>query len=119
MRGEIDSAREVATAAVDAGLDDRWGSDTVFLRLLRDRAFETGDHDEVLGFYRDFRPELFSESPAIDASNIYIATDLVLLLRRAGQADAAESLLRIAMDWQNSNHPDGVYGFEYEIIKTE
>ncbi|MBT8066660.1 MAG: hypothetical protein KJO09_05430 [Gammaproteobacteria bacterium] len=118
-RGEVDKAFEISSAALHAGLDDRWGSLQVFLRIVRDQGLASGELDESLRFYRTMVPGLFVKEPTIDASGIAIAADLALLLQAAGEDTQAASLLDNALAWYAENQPDGVWGFLYNIVDIE
>jgi len=119
MRGDFDAAYDVSISALRAGLDNRWGSDGVFLRIVRDRALETGEYDEVTNLYRVRYPGLFASPPQLNNFNIFYAADVALLLQHSGQADAADTLVKAALDWRAHNHPDGVYGYEFGVIQAE
>jgi tetratricopeptide (TPR) repeat protein len=111
QRGQADEALAVAREALAAKLDDRWYSKSVFLRLLRNEAFRTGNYDEALSAYRKHRPALFKNSPEIAVTNIYTAADLALLLRRSGQPDAADTLIDAAIDWYEQSQFNGIHGY--------
>jgi hypothetical protein len=110
MRGQPDKAFEVARRALDAELDDRWLSDLVFLRLTRDHLMQTNEFVDAIAFYRSRRPKLFNEPPAIDIDNVEIAADLALLLRRAGEKKAADTLIEASLSWYRDTQVPGVYG---------
>lgn len=82
---------------LDAGLDDRWGSDGVFLRTVRDHAIRSRQFEPALDYYRARHPGLFAD-------------DLALLLRHAGDEDLANRLLDAAIDRYDAITPDGVHG---------
>ncbi len=111
LRGKSLEATAVASQALEAGLDDRWFSDRIFLRQMRDDAFQNGDLDVALKWYRDRHPELFGSAPDFDVRNINSAADLALLLRQAGNVDAAAALIAAGIDWYERELPQGVYGF--------
>jgi TolB-like protein/Tfp pilus assembly protein PilF len=118
-RGNIESAVAISRAAIEAQLDDRWGSDQVFLSILRDRALQSGEFEEMLGLYRTRWPELFLTDPQPDLYNFYIVPDVVLLMQHAGLEREGKSLADATIDWYVENLPDGVYGWVYGIIKAE
>jgi TolB-like protein/Tfp pilus assembly protein PilF len=97
MSGQEERALAVARGALAARLDDRWGSDWVFLRTLRDEALRTGDFAEALAWYEQCAPELFGELPSVDSSNIGKAADLAHLLQAAGRDDKARNILELVV----------------------
>ena len=119
LRGEQQAAYETAKAAFESGIDDRWGSDQVLLRAIRDHAFATGQYDEALHWYRSRRPELFELPRELHLGNYFVVPDLALLLQRAGRAVEADEMLTETLAWYEDNIPDGVYGFDFGIIKPE
>jgi len=118
-RGDVESAVEISRAVIDAGLNDRWASDQVFYRMLRDNAFESGDLDEVMVLYRARWPELFLEAAEIDVNNWYIAPDVALLLQRSGQQRESSLLVDSAIEWYEKTVPAGVYRYPNGIVKPE
>jgi TolB-like protein/Tfp pilus assembly protein PilF len=119
LRGEQQAAYETAAAAFESGIDDRWGSDQVLLRAIRDHAFATGQYDEALHWYRLRRPELFESPRELHLGNYFVVPDLALLLQRAGRAVEAGEMLTETLAWYEDNIPDGVSGFDFGIIKPE
>jgi TolB-like protein/Tfp pilus assembly protein PilF len=93
MSGQQDRALAIARRALAAQLDDRWGSDTTFLRAVRDEALKTGDYGEALVWYRQRIPEVFAGPPQIVGSNIQKAADLAHLLQAAGRQEEAQQIL--------------------------
>lgn len=118
-RGAEDDAHAIAKAAQEAGVAARWGSDKVLLRAIRDRGLRTGEFDEALAWYRKLYPELFESPVEADGRNFYIAPDLALLLQRSGQPELANRILASTLEWYENNVPDGVYGYDFGIIKVE
>jgi len=93
MSDQQDKALAVARGALAGQLDDRWGSDSTFLRTVRDEALRIGDYGEALAWYRQRVPELFDDPAQIDATNIEKAADLAHLLQAAGQQEEARRIL--------------------------
>ena len=98
MSGQPDRALAVARKALAAQLDDRWGSDSVFLRTVRDEALRTGDYGEALTWYEQRLPTLFSELITLNGSNIEKAADLGHLLLAAGEKERATYILQSVVD---------------------
>lgn len=119
QRGQYDEALAVARRALEADLDDRWGSDAVFLRLVRDDAFKTGAITDARAWYRDRHPELLQESPKITIDNINAAADLALLLQQAGEADNADTLIDAGLAWYRETQAPGVHGYLANIVDVE
>ncbi len=111
LQGKLREATVIARQALEAGLDDRWFSDRIFLRQVRDAAFQHGDLDDALEWYRDRHPKLFDRAPEFDVNNINASADLALLLRRAGDDDKAAALIAAAINWYETEMPQGVYGY--------
>ena len=118
-RGHDDKALAIAREALAAGLDDRWGSDEVFLRLLRDDAIRSGELELALGAYRKRYPELFTSSPTISINTVNSAANLVLLLQRAGRQAAAKTLLDASFAWFYETGPDVVHGTLGNMVDVE
>ena len=116
LRDEFDDALAIARDALAAGLDDRWFSKNMFLRMLRDEGLRTGDLDSSISLYRENRPELFETPPVITVDNIYAAADLALLLRYADNPVPAEVLVDAAISWYRKFQPDGVFGYTTSIV---
>ena len=119
QRGQYDEALAVARKALAADLDNRWGSDQVFLRLVRDDALRTGSFDEALTWYRARHPELFRDGLEITIDNVNAAADLALLLQRAGEADNADTLIDAGLTWYRETQVPGVHGYLTNIIDVE
>ncbi|MEE9142652.1 MAG: tetratricopeptide repeat protein [Gammaproteobacteria bacterium] len=117
--GENAAALETAQKALDADLFNRWGSDEVFLRIIRDASFETGEMNTAINWYRQRFPGLFQDSPKVDATNINNAANLVLLLQKAGDTERAETLLDTALNYYQTTQPPGVHGYDLNIVDTE
>jgi Tfp pilus assembly protein PilF len=111
LQGRSNEATAIARQALEAGLNDRWFSNRIFLRQVRDAALQSGDLDVAHGWYRDRHPELFDRAPDFDVDNINAAADLALLLRQADKADAAAALVAAGINWYETELPQGVYGY--------
>lgn len=109
-------ALAVAQHALEAGLDDRWFSTQVFLRLVRDDALHTGDHDAARQWYLNVHPELFEDSPSISIDNIYAAADLALLLQLSGEAERADALIQAGLAWYRQTQPATMHGYLTTIV---
>ena len=118
-RDQFDTAVEIARNALEAGLDDRWQSDEIFLRLVRDDALRSGKFKDAKSWYLDRHPELFLDAPEITASNVNAAADLALLLQRAGETAAADVIIDAGLSWIQLTQPDGVYGYLINIAVVE
>ena len=118
-RGRDDEALALAEQMLDAGIDDRWESDRILLRTVRDAAFDSGDFESVLARYRQRSPSLVSADPVITDQNINKAADLALLLRTAGDTTAADRLVDKALEWYEQSQPAGVYGYIHGLVKAE
>jgi len=118
-RGQFDAAVDIARSALEEGLDDRWQSNEIFLRLVRDDALRSGNLDDAKFWYLDRHPELFLDAPEIEISNVNPAADLALLLQRAGESTAASALINAGLAWIKQTQPEGVYGYVINIADVE
>jgi tetratricopeptide (TPR) repeat protein len=106
----FDEALAIAQQALEAGLDDRWFSRHVFLRLVRDDALRTQAYEDARQWYLDVHPELFQDSPAITVDNIYAAADFALLLQHTGEAELADRLIQASLAWYRQTQPAASHG---------
>jgi tetratricopeptide (TPR) repeat protein len=118
-RGEDEAALEIARHALSNNLDDRWGSDLTFLRIVRDAALDAGDVEEVIGLYRDRAPGAFADKPEITVDNVGYAVDAILPLQYAGEHEAASRIIDAAMDWYDRHNPSRIYGYDTFIMDAE
>jgi TolB-like protein/Flp pilus assembly protein TadD len=118
-RGEFADAVRLSRKALAADLDDRWGSDHVFLRTARDAALDAGRIDDVLGLYRERVPEVFKETPEVDLSTARYAVDLVPLLQFAGEDTAAERIIAATLDAYERLNPQRIRGYDLAIVDIE
>ncbi len=119
QRGRNDEAIDIARRALEGGLDNRWFSNRVFLRLVRDDALLTGDLDDGLGWYRDLHPELFQSLPEITVDNVNAAADLALLLQSAGETDNSDTLIDAGLAWYRRTQPVGSHGYVVDIVDVQ
>ncbi len=119
LRGKYDDALAIARQALQEGLDNRWGSEKVFLRLVRDKAVRTGDFGEARAWYRSHHPELFATAPVITVSNVNAAADLALLLQHSGEPEMADKLIDAGLAWYQETQIPGVYGNLIGIANIE
>jgi len=119
MQGRHDDALAIVRPALESGLDNRWGSNQVFLRLIRDDAIRTGNLDEARAWYQRLAPELFESTPDIDSDNVNIAANLALLMRLAGDSAAADTIIDAALMWHQQTQPAHVHGYILNIVDVE
>ena len=119
VNGRHAEAVDVARTALANQLPDRWSSEQVFLRTLRDEAIESGNAQEALGWYRQKTPELFDDEPGFDKQNIQKAADLGLLLQLAGEKDRAETLLERTIAAYDYLYVRGAANYPMSIAKVE
>jgi hypothetical protein len=110
---------EIARSALEAGLDNRWQSNEIFLRLIRDDALRRGDLEDARSWYLDRYPELFLDAPEITVGNVNVAADLALLLQRAGELAAADVIIDAGLAWIQRTQPEGVHGNLINIVDVE
>jgi hypothetical protein len=83
-------AVEIARQALRARLDDRWDSNRIFLRLVRDDALRTGAFEDALAWYRE------TQIPGVHGERIFIVD--VELLALNGETNVALDSLREAVN---------------------
>lgn len=119
MSGQPDRALAVARKALAAQLDNRWGSDGIFLRTVRDEALRTGDYGEALTWYEQRLPTLFSELITLNGSNIVKAADLGHLLLAAGEQQRAAYILQRVVDRYDEFYTIGAANFPLGAAKAQ
>lgn len=119
MTDRQDQALAVARGALAKRLDDRWGSDWMFLRTLRDEALRTGEYEEALTWYRQQVPEVFAESPQIDATNIEKSADLGHLLQAAGEDQKARDILEAVVTRYDALYSVGAANWPLGAAKAQ
>ncbi|MBT8066197.1 MAG: hypothetical protein KJO09_03070 [Gammaproteobacteria bacterium] len=117
--GERDRAIDIARASLLKGLDDRWGSDMLFLRLIADDALVSGRYEEALTWFGQKVPELMREVPRVDSGNIIKAVDLAHVLLAAGRDSKANALLEIVIDVFDTEYTLGSANYPLGISKVE
>ena len=119
MNEQRDVAVGIARSALVNDLANRWGSERVFLRTLRDEALETGMYDEAIGWYRRRQPDFFEETPLVIAPNVQRAADLGGLLLAAGQVERGHTVLNAAIADYDLEYVRGAANFPMGIAKAE
>jgi len=117
--GERDRAIDIARAALTKRLDDRWGSDGVFLRLVADDALTSGRFEEALAWFEQKTPELLGELPQVDSTNILKAVDLGHLLLASGNEEKARYLLETVVETYDDKYTLGSANYPLGISKVE
>lgn len=119
LRGEVELATSLAEEALAANLDDRWGSDWVFMRTLRDAALDAGNFDSVLDLYRDRAPQAFEPEPVITIDTVGYAQDAILLLQYSGNDEQADKLIATMLELYDRLNPNRVRGYAAAIVDVE
>ncbi|MEJ2258349.1 MAG: hypothetical protein P8X98_15420, partial [Woeseiaceae bacterium] len=117
--GERDKAIDISRASLTKGLDDRWGSDMVFLRLVADDALTTGRYEEALAWFEQKVSELAGELPQVDSTNIQKAVDLGHLLLATGSEAQARYLLETVVETYDAEYTLGSANYPLGIAKVE
>ena len=117
--GEREKAIDIARASLAKGLDDRWGSDMVFLRLVADDALTTGRYEEALAWFEKKTPELIGELPEVNSTNILKAVDLAHLLLVSGSEAQARHLLETVVATFDAEYTLGSANYPLGISKVE
>lgn len=116
---ERERAIDIARAALTKGLDDRWGSDGVFLRLVADDALTSARYQEALAWFEQKTPELLGELPQVDSTNIMKAVDLGHLLLASGNESKARYLLDAVVETYDDEYALGSANYPLGIAKVE
>jgi TolB-like protein/Tfp pilus assembly protein PilF len=117
--GERDKAIDIARASLTKGLDDRWGSDGVFLRLVTDDALTSGSYQEALAWFERKVPELLGELPQVDSTNIMKAVDLGHMMLASGNEAKARYLLEAVVETFDDEYALGAANYPLGISKVE
>ena len=117
--GNRDQAVRIARTALAAQVDDRWHSELVFLKVMRDEAILSGVYEESLAWYRQLTPGLFNDPPAVTANNVQKAVDLAHLLQLAGEHGRAESILLSAIEEYDRRYTKGAANYPLGVAKAE
>jgi tetratricopeptide (TPR) repeat protein len=116
--GADDQALAVARTALASDLEDRWGSERIFLRMVQSQALATEGYDEALAWFRRAVPECLTLEPTVNADNIRKAVDLALLLRRTGAGAQADALLREVIRRYDEMYAPGAANYPLGISKV-
>jgi serine/threonine-protein kinase len=119
VRGDRARAVRIARAALAARLDDRWQSEFVFLRVIRDEGLVSGAYEESLAWYRQLTPELFGDPPEVTVANVRKAVDLAHLLQVTGTAERAEAILSRAIEVYDGRYTKGAANYPLGVAKAE
>jgi tetratricopeptide (TPR) repeat protein len=95
--GHLDSAIKHARKAIDAQMQNRWGSDAAMVRTLLIWALDQDQTDSTLEVIRQTHPELFDAPPFVDAGNVIQAIDTAQLLQHENHDAEAKKLLKAAI----------------------
>ncbi len=117
--GDRDRALAIARSALTSQLEDRWGSESVFLQLLQIEAIESGVYDEALAWFRRLIPECLGAEPELNAGNITKAVDLAHLLMLSGDAAEAGVLLQSIVSRYDELYARGASNYPLGIAKVE
>jgi len=93
LTGNFELALQYSNRALKMDLPNRWGSDSVFMRIKRDEALANGNPRAGIEVFRERHTALFDEAPKITPANLVQAVDLAQLLKMAGKLDKATKLL--------------------------
>jgi TolB-like protein/Tfp pilus assembly protein PilF len=118
-RGNLDAATSIAKEALAADLDNRWGSDAIFMRTVRDAAIDSGDVGDILEEYRERAPGAFGDDPVLTSDNFWHAIDAVLLLQYLGDDEAADRLIDAALGFYDRVNPKRVRCYDLAIADVE
>ena len=117
--GQRERALAIARSALTRQLEDRWGSESVFLQLLQIEAIETGVYDEALAWFRQLLPECLGPEPELNAGNIMKAVGLAHLLLLTGDSSQADVLLEAIVRRYDEIYTRGAANYPLGIAKVE
>ena len=115
----LDQGRKKLKKTRTLELEDRWGSESVFLQLLQIEAIESGVFDEALAWFRQRIPEVLRDEPELDAGNIIKAVDFAHLLLLSGDASEANVLLNAIVSRYDELYARGSANYPLGIAKVE
>ncbi len=96
--GDHAAALKIARASLASQLEDRWRSQQICLRAVRDEALRTGDYAEALAWYRQLLPETSTTAPALNQTNAPKLADYAVLLQASGKTRDAHTLAQHLLD---------------------
>jgi tetratricopeptide (TPR) repeat protein len=99
MTGNFELALQFSNRALKMDIPDRWGSDSVFMRIKRDEALANGNPGAGIEVFRERHPALFKAVPEITPANAVQAVDLAQLLKMASKPDQAAKLLNAVIEF--------------------
>jgi TolB-like protein/Tfp pilus assembly protein PilF len=117
--GDHDRALAIARSALTRQLEDRWGSESVFLQLLQIEAIESGVYEEALAWFRQRLPEVLGDEPDLNAGNILKAADFAHLLLLSGETRQARVLLNAIVRRYDEIYTRGAANYPLGIAKVE
>jgi TolB-like protein/Tfp pilus assembly protein PilF len=117
--GERDKAVDIARAAMLEDLEDRWGSDMIFLRLIADDALRSGRYEEALTWFGKKTPELLRQPAEVTGSNIEKAVDLAHVMLEDGDDAGARQLLEDVVRVYDAEYTLGSANYPLGISKVE
>lgn len=118
-RGELDNGWQMSNDAISAGLDDRWGSDAVFLGALLNRALVNRDFEGLVGHYQARYPELFESPPQVTSKNLRVTASLALLLKETGDESAADAIIDAGLTFYATELPQEGRGYLHGFTDAE
>jgi TolB-like protein/Tfp pilus assembly protein PilF len=106
-RGQDAEALALSRKMLESDVELRWGAESVFLRTARDHARETGEYEDILGWYEQYKPGLFADPIKHDFWSIGDAVDLAWLYQQMGESERAEVLARSVIGYENDMRSRG------------
>jgi len=120
MTGNFELALQFSNRALKMNIPDRWGSDSVFMRIKRDEALANGNPAAGIEVFRERHPALFKAVPEISPANAVQAVDLAQLLKMASKPDQAAKLLNAVIEFYDQPWAaTGVTLFPLAPVKAE
>jgi tetratricopeptide (TPR) repeat protein len=108
-RGDVPEALALSHKMLAGNLELRWGAETLFLRTARDHALETGEYEDILGWYEQYKHGLFAEPIKPDYWNTADAVDLAYLYQQIGEPERAAELARYVIDFEEDLRSRGYF----------
>ena len=118
-RGEVEAATRISRKALAADLDDRWGSDWIFMRTARDAALNDGNAASILERYRERAPRAFEEDPVVTFDTLGYVVDAILVLQSMGDNDKARELADASLELYERINPKRIRGYDTAIVDIE
>ena len=98
LNGNFETALQYANLAINFDLENRWNSETTFMRIKRDEAIANGNPASGIKLFQERYPSLRQDEPRLTLNILQQAVHLALLLSLDSQKEKARQLLEAAIE---------------------